>query len=838
MATNAAATRQAQQAAARLIQTRYGSGPVQFSGGDEALYERHLLFDNGVELSEATARDRFEALARSVRDILSQRWLLTEKTYEQENPKRLYYLSMEFLIGRSLANNVMNLLLNPLSKQLMEDKKLNKIEILEQEPDAGLGNGGLGRLAACFIESAATMQLPAMGYGLRYEYGIFKQCIKDGWQQEMPDNWLRAPDPWEMARPTEKVEVSLGCSFELSGGSLRPVPGRPSTLIGIPFDRPVIGYGGKTINTLRLWAAAAPDYFNFEDFSHGDFVEAFTQTLSAETLTRVLYPDDSSFMGQALRLLQEYFLVACSLADAVRRFQRANADWRMFPTKAAIQMNDTHPALAVPELMRILVDQVHLGWDEAWDITQKTLAYTNHTLLPEALEKWPAAWFEEMLPRQLEIIYEINRRFLSDVRRMFPGDEGRIQRVSLVEEDPAKKVRMANLAVVGSHSTNGVAAIHSELLRTTTLKDLASIFPERFNNKTNGVTPRRWLLLSNPKLASLISDAIGERWITDLSELGRLRPLATDKNFRDAFRKAKREAKEKFCKWLRWSTGQTVDPDAIFDCQVKRIHEYKRQLLNALRIVVLYNRLRENPSEEMHPRTFFFAGKAAPAYRVAKLIIKFINNLAGTIDGDPAVRGRLKVVFLPDYCVSVAEHLIPASDVSNQISTAGYEASGTSNMKFMMNGALTIGTRDGATIEMAEEAGEENFFLFGLTAEQVAGSSAWYRPQWHYENEPETRAALDLMFSDYFSRNEPSVFDPLRALLLTQGDHYMHLADLRSYVETDDRLRALYVDHDEWARKAILNVAGSGKFSSDRTIAEYAADIWNVKPCPVPERTD
>ena len=838
MATNAAAIRQAQEAAARLIQTRYGCGPVQFSGGDEALYERHLLFDNGVELSEATARDRFEALARSVRDILSQRWLLTEKTYEQENPKRLYYLSMEFLIGRSLANNVMNLLLNPLSKQLMEDKKLNKIEILEQEPDAGLGNGGLGRLAACFIESAATMQLPAMGYGLRYEYGIFKQCIKDGWQQEMPDNWLRAPDPWEMARPTEKVDVSLGCSFELSGGSLRPVPGRPSTLIGIPFDRPVIGYGGKTINTLRLWAAAAPDYFNFEDFSHGDFVEAFTQTLSAETLTRVLYPDDSSFMGQALRLLQEYFLVACSLADAVRRFQRANADWRMFPTKAAIQMNDTHPALAVPELMRILVDQVHLGWDEAWDITQKTLAYTNHTLLPEALEKWPAAWFEEMLPRQLEIIYEINRRFLSDVRRMFPGDEGRIQRVSLVEENPSKKVRMANLAVVGSHSTNGVAAIHSELLRTTTLKDLASIFPERFNNKTNGVTPRRWLLLSNPKLASLISDAIGETWITDLSELGRLRPLATDKNFRDAFRKAKREAKEKFCKWLRWSTGQTVDPDAIFDCQVKRIHEYKRQLLNALRIVVLYNRLRENPSVEMHPRTFFFAGKAAPAYRVAKLIIKLINNLAGTIDGDPTVRGRLKVVFLPDYCVSVAEHLIPASDVSNQISTAGYEASGTSNMKFMMNGALTIGTRDGATIEMAEEAGEENFFLFGLTAEQVSGSSAWYRPQWHYQNEPETRAALDLMFSDYFSRNEPSVFDPLRDLLLTQGDHYMHLADLRSYVETDDLLRALYFDHDEWARKAILNVAGSGKFSSDRTIAEYAADIWNVKPCPVPERTD
>ena len=837
MGTSATATRQAQEEAARLI-TRYGCGPVKFSGGDEALYERHLLFDNGVELSEATARDRFEALARSVRDILSQRWLLTEKTYEQQNPKRLYYLSMEFLIGRSLANNVMNLLLNPLSKQLMEDKKLNKIEIVEQEPDAGLGNGGLGRLAACFIESAATMQFPAMGYGLRYEYGIFKQCMKDGWQQEMPDNWLRSPDPWEMARPNEKVEVSLGCSFELSGGSLRPVSGRPSTLIGIPYDRPVIGYGGKTINTLRLWAAAAPDYFDFEEFSQGDFVEAFTQTLSAETLTRVLYPDDSSFMGQALRLLQEYFLVACSLADAARRFQQSNSDWRLFPSKVAIQMNDTHPALSVPELMRILVDQVHLGWDEAWHITQNTLAYTNHTLLPEALEKWPVAWFEEMLPRQLEIIYEINRRFLGDVRRMLPGDEARIQRVSLVEESDAKKIRMANLAVVGSHSTNGVAAIHSELLRTTTLKDLADVFPERFNNKTNGVTPRRWLLLSNPQLANVITDAIGDTWIGDLSELNRLKPLAEDKAFRDGFRKAKREAKEKFCKWLKWSSGQIVDPQAIFDCQVKRIHEYKRQLLNALRIVVLYNRLRDNPSLDMHPRTFFFAGKAAPAYRLAKLIIKFINNLAGTIDGDPLVYGRLKVVFLPDYCVSLAEHLIPASDVSNQISTAGYEASGTSNMKFMMNGALTVGTRDGATIEMAEEAGEENFLLFGLTAAEVANSRDWYNPQWHYENESETRAALDLMFSDYFSRNEPGVFAPLRDMLLTHGDHYRHLADLRSYLEADDQLRAVYANPEEWTRKAILNVAGSGKFSSDRTVAEYATEIWNVRPCPVPEKPE
>src|SRR5208283_3433350 len=831
MTITSPAKRQAVPDTEKLV-AKYGCGPVHFSGTDEALYERHLLFDSGVDLADATARDRFEALARSVRDILSQRWLLTEKTYEQQNPKRLYYLSMEFLIGRSLANNVTNLLLFPLANQVIEDKKLSLIEILEQEPDAGLGNGGLGRLAACFVESAATMQLPAMGYGLRYEYGIFRQSIRNGWQQEAPDNWLRSPDPWEIARPNEKVEVSVGCSFELSGGSLRPVPGRPTTLIGIPFDRPVIGYGGTTINTLRLWAAAPPDKFNFEEFSHGDFVEAFTQTLSAETLTSVLYPDDSTFMGQGLRLVQEYFLVACSLADAVRRFQRANSDWHLFPEKVAIQMNDTHPSLAVPELMRILLDQVHLEWDEAWHITQNTLAYTNHTLLPEALEKWPVAWFEEMLPRQLEIIYEINRRFLGDVRGRFPADKDRIQRVSLVEDGPESKVRMANLAVVGSHSTNGVAAIHSNLLRETTLKDLAEIFPERFNNKTNGVTPRRWLQLCNPGLSGLITDAIGDSWIRDLSELSKLKAFTEDNGFRDDFRKAKRNSKRQFCDWLRWSTGQTVDPESIFDCQVKRIHEYKRQLLNALRVVVLYNRLRQDPGLNLYPRTFFFAGKAAPAYRLAKVIIKFINNLAATIDVDPAVRDRLKVVFLPDYCVSLAEHLIPASDVSNQISTAGYEASGTSNMKFMMNGALTIGTRDGATIEMAAEAGEENFFLFGLTAEQVIGRRGWYNPHWHYEQEPETHQVLDLIFSDYFSRYEPGVFSPLRDMLLTQGDHYMHLADLKSYLEADAQLTALYADSDEWVRKAILNVAGSGKFSSDRTIAEYAEEIWDVTPCP------
>jgi len=679
----------------------------------------------------------------------------------------------------------------------------------------------------------ATMEIPGMGYGLRYEYGIFKQSIRDGWQCEQPDNWLRRPDPWEVARLDEAVEVKLNATFEMREGLLRPVIGRPSVLLGIPFDRPVIGYGGKTINTLRLWAAATPDHFDFQLFSRGFFVGAFAESLAAESMTRVLYPDDSTSRGQGLRFLQEYFLVACSLGDLVRRFRRSNSDWNLLPEKIAIQMNDTHPTMAVPELMRILLDEAHLGWDQAWDLTQRTLAYTNHTLLPEALETWPLEWFDHMLPRHLEIILEINRRLVDVVRNRYPGDEGRVTRISIVEEGTRRKIRMANLAIVGSHSTNGVAAIHSKLLRTMTVKDLAELYPERFNNKTNGVTPRRWLLLANPSLSHVISEAIGDGWITDLGHLGKLKALAGDPAFRDAFLHAKRKAKGKFAQWLESTSGQRVDPDSIFDCQVKRIHEYKRQLLNALRIVVLYNRLRENPGQTMVPRTFFFAGKAAPAYHLAKVIIKFVNNLAGTIDGDPLVRGRIKVVFLPEYCVSLAERLIPAADVSNQISTAGYEASGTSNMKFMMNGALTIGTRDGATIEMAEEAGEENFFLFGLTADQVAGSRSWYNPRWHYDHEPETRAALDLIFSNYFSRNETGVFAALEQAVLTGGDHYMHLADLTSYMNADRELCSLYGDSKGWAEKAILNIAGSGKFSSDRTIAEYAAGIWNVKPCPV-----
>jgi starch phosphorylase len=687
----------------RELIRQYGCGPIQFSGTTDALFDRHLLFDSVEDAMAAGLRTQYEAAARSIRDVLSQRWVRTESTYRRQNPKRAYYLSMEFLIGRSLTNNITNLLLDPLVKDAVNSKALDWIRIVEQEPDAGLGNGGLGRLAACFLDSMATLQLPAMGYGLRYEYGIFRQSIADGWQKEQADNWLRRPDPWEVVRPGEAVEIKLNCSFELKNRRLEPIPGAPSSLIGVPYDRPIVGYGGKTINTLRLWAAAAPDSFDFQRFSSGDFTAALEESLAAESITRVLYPDDSTCRGQGLRFLQEYFLVAASLADLVRRFRKSNSDWRLLPEKAAIQLNDTHPSLAVPELLRILLDDAHLAWDAAWSITKKTLAYTNHTLLPEALEKWPLAWFEALLPRHLELIYEINRRLLDDARERFPSDQGRIERVSLVEETAPRRIRMANLAIVGSHSTNGVAAIHSRLLRTTTVKDLAELFPERFNNKTNGVTPRRWLLLANPALAEVITGAIGDGWITDLRELANLNSLADQPDFQDRIRAAKHDAKLSLAAWMKSNYNVSVDPDTIFDCQVKRIHEYKRQLLNVLRIIVLYNRLRENPELPMLPRTFFFAGKAAPAYALAKLIIKLINSVAAVIDGDPAVRGRLKVLFLTDYNVSLAEHLIPAADVSNQISTAGYEASGTSNMKFMMNGALTLGTRDGATIEMAEE---------------------------------------------------------------------------------------------------------------------------------------
>jgi glycogen phosphorylase len=802
---------------------------------DDAWTDRYLVCENFVDRQTARDRQRFEAISRFIRDLVAHRWVKTRIAREQANPKRVYYLSMEFLLGRMLNNNIINLAADPIVRRGLEREGWDREDILDQEPDAGLGNGGLGRLAACFIDSLATMEYSAMGYGLQYEYGIFRQSISNGYQIEEPDNWLRRRDPWQIARPGREFRVPLAASLELRGSTLHLVPNRPTTLIGVAYDRPVVGYGAKCVNTLRLWSAVAPKTFDFSEFSQGDFVGAVIGNVAAESLTRVLYPDDSTRAGRALRFLQEYFLVSCSLQDILSRFKkRDGGNWPALGDRVAIQMNDTHPALAVAELMRILLDEAHLGWDEAWTITVSTLAYTNHTLLPEALERWPVEFFELLIPRNLEIIYEINRRFLDDVSARYPEDDDRRGRMSLIEEAPARAVRMAHLAVVGSHSTNGVSEIHSSLLRSRLLKDFVDIFPERFNNKTNGVTPRRWLLMANPPLAQLISEAIGDGWVTDLARLSALAPLADDVAFRERYVRAKREAKGRFIDWLARSSGRIVDPDSIFDCQIKRIHEYKRQLLNVLHIVVLYNRLRRDPSLDAIPRTFFFAGKAAPAYGLAKLIIKLVNNVARTLDEDSISRGRLKVMFLPDYNVSLAERLIPASDVSEQISTAGYEASGTSNMKFMMNGALTIGTRDGATVEIAREVGDANVFLFGLTADEVAASRGWYDPWWHYEHEPETREALDLIFRDYFSRDEPGVFDPIRAVLLTAGDYYMHFADLSSYARAQSRVAATYADAEAWTRKSIRNVAASGRFSSDRTIAEYAAGIWNVRPSPVP----
>src|SRR3984957_13469627 len=610
------------------------------AGHEQEWADRYVLCNQLLSPASADSRQKFEATSRFIRDLVAHRWARTQQAREKTNPKRIHYLSMEFLLGRTLRNNMMNLAAEPIVRRAMEQEGWNLDELIEEEPDAGLGNGGLGRLAACFIDSLATLQYPAIGYGLRYEYGIFRQTIRDGWQLEQPDNWLRNTDPWEIVRPGRMYSVPLNAKFELRGSGLALTPNCPSSLLGIAFDRPVVGYGAHCINTLRLWAAAAPESFDFAEFSHGDFAGAAIQNVAAESLTRVLYPDDSTEAGRALRFLQQYFMVSCSLQDIIARFRDNDTDWATLPDRVAIQMNDTHPALAVAELMRILLDQAKLPWAQAWDITVRTLAYTNHTLLPEALERWPIELFEVLIPRHLEIVYEVNRRFLDDVRRLYPGDELRVQRMSLIEDRPVRKIRMAHLAVVGSHSTNGVAAIHSDLLRTRVLRDFAELFPAPFNNKTNGVTPRRWLQQANPFLCRLITLAIGESWVTDLAQLRGLLPLASDAGFRDKFRDTKRKAKAAFADWLQSTTGQIVDPDSIFDSQIKRIHEYKRQLLNVLHMAVIYNRLRNDPNYPLRPHTFFFAGKAAPAYRLAKLIIKLINNVASTINADPLVRGR------------------------------------------------------------------------------------------------------------------------------------------------------------------------------------------------------
>jgi len=798
-------------------------------------FAEHLKYSLSCDRFSATDKDRFMALAYSVRDRLIHQWIHTQQQHYDQQVKRVYYLSLEFLMGRAMINNVNNLGLEAELKKALNELGYTYEEISEQEVDAGLGNGGLGRLAACFLDSMATLDLPAFGYGIRYNYGIFRQQILRGYQKEEPDEWLRFGNPWEIERQDIEVPVQFGGHVDsfVSRGRRIYTWNDTQPIVGIAFDTPIVGYGGKTVNTLRLWSSRAAEDFSFEDFSEGDYVEAVRSKVMAENLSQVLYPNDNLYLGKELRLKQQYFFVACSLADIFRRFRKYNVSWEKFPDYVALQLNDTHPSLAVPELMRKLVDEELIDWDTAWDITRKSIGYTNHTLMPEALEKWPVPMLEKNLPRHLQIIYEINHRFLQRAITFFPGEMEKIRNVSIVEEGKVKQIKMANLAIIGSHSTNGVAELHTKLLRTRMFPELSEMFPDRFNSKTNGITQRRWLLSANPPLASLITETIGEGWITDYSQISKLRTYAEDPSFQKAFHEVKKQTKQSFASHVYREFGWKVDPESIYDTQVKRIHEYKRQMLNALHIIMLYNRMRDSDPKDFPPITFFFGGKAAPGYTLAKLIIKFINNISQVINHDPAVKGRLKVFFLPNYRVSMAERIIPATDISEQISTAGKEASGTGNMKFMCNGALTLGTMDGANIEIVEEAGRENAFIFGHDSDEIYELAKHYDPAEFCRADEEIRRAVDLILSGYFNFSEPGIFEPLRKALFDDGDRYMHLADLTSYSEAHEQARTLYKDDpSEWRKRAILNIASSGKFSSDRTISQYAKEIWGVSPSP------
>ena len=800
-------------------------------------FQNHLKYTLAKDQYSATDHDRYVALAMTVRDRLIERWIQTSQTYYKQNVKRMYYLSMEYLIGRAMGNNVINLRLDANVRKVMEDLGLDWDVIRDVERDAGLGNGGLGRLAACFLDSLATMQLPGYGYGVRYDYGIFRQGIKDGFQVEEPDNWLRYGYPWEIERPEYEFKVRFGGRVydeRDSAGRIVPRWVDYDTVMGIPYDLPIAGYGNNTVNNLRLWTAKAAEEFDLEFFNNGDYIKAYERKTLTENITKILYPNDRIEQGKELRFKQQYFFVSCSLQDIIRRFKVSNPDIQTFPDKVAIHLNDTHPALAVPELMRILLDEERMEWDHAWDITSRTIAYTNHTLMPEALEKWPVRFFEEFLPRHLTIIYEINRRFLRQVMNKFPGDNDRVGRMSLIEEFPEKQVRMAFTSVVGSHSVNGVAALHSELLKTSLFRDFYELWPHKFNNKTNGITQRRWLLKANPGLAQLITDSIGDGWITDLDQLKKLEPFAADKEFKKRLQAIKRENKVRLAEVIRQYNGVVVDPDSLFDVQVKRLHEYKRQVLSVLHIIHRYAQLKDNPKLDLQPRTFVFAAKAAPGYFMAKLIIKLINDVAGVVNNDPEINGRMKMVFLPDYRVSLAERIIPASDLSEQVSTAGTEASGTGNMKFALNGALTIGTLDGANVEIREKVGAENFFLFGKTVEELeAMRRSGYNPWDYYNRHGEIKRILDYFQSGFFNLDQPKLFHPLWDALLTHGDRYFHLADFHSYIECQKAVDEAYRDHDRWLKMCVMNIANMGYFSSDRTIREYAEEIWNIKPCPI-----
>ncbi len=802
---------------------------------------KHDFLDNlfcvqGKTPALATRHDYYLALAYTVRDRMLHRWMSTAETYTRQGSRTVVYLSAEFLLGPHLGNNLLNLGITEEVRQAVRELGLDMEELIACEDEPGLGNGGLGRLAACFLDSLATLEIPSLGYGIRYEFGIFQQDIADGWQMEKTDKWLRFGNAWELPRPEWVVEVKLGGRTEQytdNDGRMR-VRWIPHRIVnGVPYDTPILGYRVNTANTLRLWRAEAPESFDFAVFNRGDYYGAVNQKVVSENLSKVLYPNDEAIQGKELRLEQQYFFVCCSLQDMLRILRVQRIPITRLHEKFAVQLNDTHPAIAVAELMRLLVDENALEWDEAWAITSRTFAYTNHTLLPEALERWPIAVLGRILPRHLEIIFEINARFLDQMRIRFFGDEARIARLSLIDEGGERYVRMAHLACVGSHAINGVADLHTQLLKKDVLRDFYEAAPEKFSNRTNGVTPRRWLALTNPRLAELICDAIGPGWVKDLAQLAELEKFASEPAFQADWRAIRRANKVDLAAIAQARTGVKVDPDSLFDVQVKRIHEYKRQHLNILHVIALYHRLKTDSSFDIQPRTFLFGGKAAPGYHIAKLIIKLVNAVGDVVNRDPDIRDRLRVVFLPNFNVTNGQKVYPAADLSEQISTAGKEASGTGNMKFCMNGALTIGTHDGANIEICNEVGAENCFMFGLSAAEVESLRAsGYRPLDYYRGNAELRGALDVIRDGFFSRGDTTLFRPLVEGLLN-WDSYFLLADFQSYADCQARVGRVYEDTASWTRMSILNVARSGMFSSDRTICEYAQDIWRVPRVPI-----
>ncbi len=796
-----------------------------------SLYHR-LTYSIGKDPITATDRDWFYSAAAVLRERMIERWMETMRSYYVQDRKRVYYLSMEFLMGRTMLNGMLNLCCEQEFREALAAMGLDMKNISEMEQDAALGNGGLGRLAACFLDSMATMGIPGYGYGIRYEYGLFHQRIEEGQQVEHPDNWLRYGSPWEFPRPEVLYQVKFHgrvVDYLDEHGKKNYQWVDSDDVMAMAYDYPIPGYDTGTVNNMRLWAAKSSRDFDLKYFNEGNYIRAVEDKNDSENLSKVLYPDDTTEMGRELRLKQQYFFVSASLQDVLYRFAKSGTPLDGLPDKVAIQLNDTHPSISVAELMRILMDLHHLDWAQAWDITTRTFAYTNHTLMPEALETWPVPLFERVLPRHLQIIYEINQRFLKDVMHHYPDDPVLWQRMSLIDEAQGRRIRMAHLAIVGSHKVNGVAEIHTRLMKETIFADFHRLWPDRIVNMTNGVTPRRWLNQANPALSTLISAHIGKDWLKDLDQLRRLVPLAGDAAFRDEFVRVKRDNKIRLAQMIEQRLALRVDPDSMFDVQIKRIHEYKRQLLNVLHVVTLYNRLRAGGTAP--PRTVIFGGKAAPGYRMAKLVIRFINAVADIVNNDPLVRGLLKVVFIPNYDVSSAEVIIPAADLSEQISTAGTEASGTGNMKLALNGALTIGTLDGANVEIRNEVGADNIFIFGLTADEVAQQyAAGYSPWLHYDGNAELKQTLDMIRDGYFSPEDRDRFKPVFDALTYHGDHYLLLADYASYIACQEKVGELYCDPVAWAQKTILNVAGMGQFSSDRTIGQYAKSIWNVVP--------